>query len=220
MRWWFEKCEKFEGQHFRYGEIASPALAMLAENGETKKLEIDMKSSSQNIRSVIKARFLIVFFLQPCIADLDVFRMAMVHGFPFFDSKCLTHVDICDQGASAEIKRCWSNICGFPDGRHQTSFVTNLQNHSKVTVTKISFPHCLDSVPTGLWGFRWRISASQTAPGSTRALSTSIPGTQVAENYPEVIWLSLWLFIRHQLGSWIPWPWQFDDSPRSNSQVI
>ena len=84
MRWWLEKCEKFE--HFRYGEIASPALAMLAENGETKKLEIDMKSSSQNIRSVIKARFLIVFFLQPCIADLDVFRMAMVHGFPFFDS--------------------------------------------------------------------------------------------------------------------------------------
>ena len=34
---------------------------MLAENGETKKLEIDMKSSSQNIRSVIKARFLILF---------------------------------------------------------------------------------------------------------------------------------------------------------------
>ena len=40
---------------------------MLAENGETKKLEIDMKSSSQNIRSVIKARFLIilVFFFNP-----------------------------------------------------------------------------------------------------------------------------------------------------------
>merc|ERR1712088_389443 len=40
----------------KYGEIASPALAMLAENGETKKLEIDMKRSSDNIRSVIKAR--------------------------------------------------------------------------------------------------------------------------------------------------------------------
>ena len=42
---------------------------MLAENGETKKLEIDMKSSSQNIRSVIKARFLILlvffFFFNP-----------------------------------------------------------------------------------------------------------------------------------------------------------
>ena len=41
----------------RYGEIASPALALLAENGETKKLEIDMKRSSDNIRSVIKARY-------------------------------------------------------------------------------------------------------------------------------------------------------------------
>ena len=42
---------------FRYGEIATPAMALLAENGDTKKLEIDMKSSSHNIRSVIKARF-------------------------------------------------------------------------------------------------------------------------------------------------------------------
>ena len=41
----------------RYGEIATPAMALLAENGDTKKLEIDMKSSSHNIRSVIKARF-------------------------------------------------------------------------------------------------------------------------------------------------------------------
>ena len=36
-----------------------PALALLAENGETKKLEIDMKRSSDNIRSVIKARYYI-----------------------------------------------------------------------------------------------------------------------------------------------------------------
>merc|ERR1711936_250662 len=41
---------------WKYGEIASPAMALLAENGDTKKLEIDMKSSSHNIRSVIKAR--------------------------------------------------------------------------------------------------------------------------------------------------------------------
>ena len=40
----------------RYGEIATPALTMLAETGETKKLEIDMKRHSQDIRSVIKAR--------------------------------------------------------------------------------------------------------------------------------------------------------------------
>ena len=46
---------------FRYGEIATPAMALLAENGDTKKLEIDMKSSSHNIRSVIKARFSIVW---------------------------------------------------------------------------------------------------------------------------------------------------------------
>ena len=36
-------------------------MALLAENGDTKKLEIDMKSSSHNIRSVIKARFSIVW---------------------------------------------------------------------------------------------------------------------------------------------------------------
>jgi len=41
---------------WKYGEIATPAMALLAENGDTKKLEIDMKSSSHNIRSVIKAR--------------------------------------------------------------------------------------------------------------------------------------------------------------------
>ena len=46
---------------FRYGEIATPAMALLAENGDTKKLEIDMKSSSHNIRSVIKARFSIIW---------------------------------------------------------------------------------------------------------------------------------------------------------------
>lgn len=41
---------------WKYGEIASPALTMLSESGETKKLEIDMKRYSKNIRSVIKAR--------------------------------------------------------------------------------------------------------------------------------------------------------------------
>jgi hypothetical protein len=41
---------------WKYGELASPALTMLAVTGQTKKLEIDMKRSSKNIRSVIKAR--------------------------------------------------------------------------------------------------------------------------------------------------------------------
>jgi len=41
---------------WKYGEHASPALQMLAETGQTKKLEIDMKRFSKNIRSVIKAR--------------------------------------------------------------------------------------------------------------------------------------------------------------------
>jgi len=41
---------------WKYGELASPALTMLAETGQTKKLEIDMKRFSKNIRSVIKAR--------------------------------------------------------------------------------------------------------------------------------------------------------------------
>jgi len=41
---------------WKYGELASPALQMLAESGQTKKLEVDMKRSSRNIRSVIKAR--------------------------------------------------------------------------------------------------------------------------------------------------------------------
>ena len=42
---------------------------------------------------------------------------------------------ICDQGASAEVKRRWSNLCSLSDGRHQTSFVVNLQNHPEVTHT-------------------------------------------------------------------------------------
>jgi len=41
---------------WKYGELSSPALQMLAETGQTRKLEIDMKRSSKNIRSVIKAR--------------------------------------------------------------------------------------------------------------------------------------------------------------------
>lgn len=41
---------------WKYGELSSPALTMLAETGMTKKLEIDMKRFSKNIRSVIKAR--------------------------------------------------------------------------------------------------------------------------------------------------------------------
>jgi len=41
---------------WKYGELASPALSMLAESGDTKKMEIDMKRDSTNIRSVIKAR--------------------------------------------------------------------------------------------------------------------------------------------------------------------
>ena len=60
---------------FRYGEIATPAMALLAENGDTKKLEIDMKSSSHNIRSVIKARFSYIWVfnkkLQSYIVNLD-----------------------------------------------------------------------------------------------------------------------------------------------------
>jgi hypothetical protein len=40
-----------------YGGTATPAMAMLAETGETKKLETDMKSQSHHIRSVIKARW-------------------------------------------------------------------------------------------------------------------------------------------------------------------
>ena len=55
---------------FRYGEIATPAMALLAENGDTKKLEIDMKSSSHNIRSVIKARFSIVWVKIKIICNL------------------------------------------------------------------------------------------------------------------------------------------------------
>ena len=39
-------------------------MALLAENGDTKKLEIDMKSSSHNIRSVIKARFSIIWLFK------------------------------------------------------------------------------------------------------------------------------------------------------------
>lgn len=41
---------------WKYGELASPALTMLGVTGQTKKLEMDMKRSSKNIRSVIKAR--------------------------------------------------------------------------------------------------------------------------------------------------------------------
>jgi hypothetical protein len=41
---------------WKYGEPSSDALVMLAESGKTKKLEIDMKRSSKDIRSVIKAR--------------------------------------------------------------------------------------------------------------------------------------------------------------------
>jgi hypothetical protein len=41
---------------WKYAEPSSPALTLLAEDGKTKKLEIDMKRSSKNIRSVIKAR--------------------------------------------------------------------------------------------------------------------------------------------------------------------
>lgn len=41
---------------WKYGELSSPALTMLAATGQTKKLEIDMKRFSKNIRSVIKAR--------------------------------------------------------------------------------------------------------------------------------------------------------------------
>lgn len=41
---------------WKYGELSSPALTMLSVTGQTKKLEIDMKRFSKNIRSVIKAR--------------------------------------------------------------------------------------------------------------------------------------------------------------------
>ena len=41
---------------WKYSEPSSPALSLLAEEGKTKKLEIDMKRFSKNIRSVIKAR--------------------------------------------------------------------------------------------------------------------------------------------------------------------
>ena len=41
---------------WKYGELSSPALQMLAESGHTRKLENDMKRSSKNIRSVIKAK--------------------------------------------------------------------------------------------------------------------------------------------------------------------
>lgn len=41
---------------WKYGEMATSSLTMLAEQGRTRKLEIDMKRSSRNIRSVIKAR--------------------------------------------------------------------------------------------------------------------------------------------------------------------
>ena len=36
--------------------MASPALSQMAELGRTRKLELDMKSHSQSIRSVLKAR--------------------------------------------------------------------------------------------------------------------------------------------------------------------
>ena len=35
---------------WKYGEPSSDALTMLAESGKTKKLEIDMKRSSKDIR--------------------------------------------------------------------------------------------------------------------------------------------------------------------------
>jgi len=41
---------------WKYGEVSSPPMETLAESGHTKKLEIEMKKSSKNIRSVIKAR--------------------------------------------------------------------------------------------------------------------------------------------------------------------
>lgn len=41
---------------WKYGELSSPALQMLAESGVPRKLENDMKRSSKNIRSVIKAK--------------------------------------------------------------------------------------------------------------------------------------------------------------------
>ena len=176
-----------------------------------------MKSSSQNIRSVIKARFLefgssTLYRWFGCLPDGN--------GFPFFDSKCLTHVDICDQGASAEIKRCWSNICGFPDGRHQTSFVAHLQNHSKVTVTKKYLSHiALIQSRLDCGGFDGESLPGKWLLGRLARCRPLSLGRRWRKVIQKVIWLSLWLFIRHQLGSWIPWPWQFDNSPRSNSQV-
>lgn len=138
---------------FRYGEIATPAMALLAENGDTKKLEIDMKSSSHNIRSVIKARFSNIWVFNKKTAILYCefgLLLVLVH----FSTKlkisgpssqfCLPYEEnnpksllmvMCGQGTSAEVKRCWSNLCCLSDGRHQASFVPNLQNYPKVTLT-------------------------------------------------------------------------------------
>ena len=57
-------------------------------------------------------------------------------------------VVICGQGASAEVQRCWSNLCSLSDGRHETSLVLNLQNHPKVTPRQIDFQHCLMPILT------------------------------------------------------------------------
>ena len=116
---------------FRYGEIATPAMALLAENGDTKKLEIDMKSSSHNIRSVIKARFSITWVLN---SKFNLVPWHWSFGSPM-RNMCLrsSFMVIHGQGASAEVQRCWSNFCSLSDGRHKTSFVSDLQNHPKVT---------------------------------------------------------------------------------------
>ena len=131
---------------------------------------------------------------------------------------------ICGQGASAEVQRCWSNLCSLSDGRHETSLVLNLQNHPKVTRRQIDFQHCLMPILTSP---DWIVGVSMEnlclANGSwvdSRVVDL-YPWDAGAENSLNSNSTSLSLRpTRNQLWHGIPRPWQFDNSQRSNSQVI
>ena len=130
---------------------------------------------------------------------------------------------ICGQGASAEVQRCWSNLCSLSDGRHETSLVLNLQNHPKVTARQIDFQHCLMPILTSP---DWIVGVSME---NLCLANGSWVDSRVVDLYPwdagaeislksNSILLSL-LPTRNQLWPWIPRSWQFDNSQRSDSQV-
>ena len=132
-------------------------------------------------------------------------------------------IGIYGQGASAEVQRCWSNLCSLSDGRHQASFVVNLQNYPKVTSRHTYFQHCL--MPN-LISPDWIVGVSME---NLCLANGSWVDSRVVDLYPwdagaeislksNSILLSL-LPTRNQLWPWIPRSWQFDNSQRSDSQV-